>query len=112
MMEHIYQRYLLSRKVTTDSRNCPQGSIYFALKGERFNGNDFALDALSKGCDLAVVDEEGLKDKTGCFWVPDALEALQKLAAYHRQSSGVKIVGITGSNGKTTTKELLAQVLS
>lgn len=112
MMEHIYQRYLLSRKVTTDSRNCPQGSIYFALKGERFNGNDFALDALSKGCALAVVDEEGLKDKAGCFWVPDALEALQKLAAYHRQSTGVKIVGITGSNGKTTTKELLAQVLS
>lgn len=112
MMEEIYQRYLLSGKVTTDSRNCPPGSIYFALKGERFNGNDFALEALAKGCGMAVVDEVALKDKQGCIWVPDALLALQMLASQHRKSSGVQVVGITGSNGKTTTKELLAQVLS
>jgi UDP-N-acetylmuramoyl-tripeptide--D-alanyl-D-alanine ligase len=111
-MDEIYQQYLLSGKVTTDSRNCPPGSIYFALKGERFNGNDFALESLTKGCGMAVVDEVALKAKQGCVWVPDALVALQKLAAQHRKASGVQVVGITGSNGKTTTKELLAQVLS
>jgi UDP-N-acetylmuramoyl-tripeptide--D-alanyl-D-alanine ligase len=112
MMEQIYERYLLSRKVTTDSRNCPPGSVYFSLKGERFDGNDFALEALSRGCDLAVVDDLRLRNEKGCIWVPDALVALQSLARHHRQVSGVKVIGITGSNGKTTTKELLAQVLS
>ncbi len=111
-MEKVYQHYLKSRKVTIDSRNCPAGSIYFALKGERFNGNDFARDALAKGCELAVVDEVALKNEEGCVWVPDALVALQQFAAHHRQTTGVQVVGITGSNGKTTTKELLAQVLS
>ncbi|GAO28185.1 UDP-N-acetylmuramoyl-tripeptide--D-alanyl-D-alanine ligase [Geofilum rubicundum] len=111
-MEQIYQQYLLSRKVTTDSRNCPPGSIYFSLKGERFDGNEFALEALSKGCEMAVVDDVRLKNEKGCIWVSDALEALQSLARHHRQASGVKVIGITGSNGKTTTKELMAQVLS
>ena len=112
MIEILYKHYLISRQVTTDSRNCPPNSIYFALKGERFNGNNFALDAISKGCAIAVVDDVSLKGKKGCFWVPDTLQALQQLAAYHRRCSEVKVIAITGSNGKTTTKELLAQVLS
>ncbi|HLW06091.1 MAG TPA: UDP-N-acetylmuramoyl-tripeptide--D-alanyl-D-alanine ligase, partial [Marinilabiliaceae bacterium] len=108
----LYNSYLKSGKVTTDSRHTPLGSIYFALKGDRFDGNDFALSALEAGCALAVVDDVRLKDTEGCFWVSDALKTLQKLATHHRVQSGMKVLGITGSNGKTTTKELVAAVLS
>jgi len=112
MMEQLYDAYLQHRSVTTDSRNCPVGSIYFALRGDRFDGNDFALSALKSGCALAVVDDIRIKDEPGCLFVPDSLKALQNLAMMHRQKSGVLIIGVTGTNGKTTTKELLAAVLS
>lgn len=108
----LYNSYLESRTITTDSRHTPTGSIYFALKGDRFDGNDFALAALKSGCALAVVDDERLKNKSGCFWVPNALKTLQNLATHHRVQSGMKVLGITGTNGKTTTKELVAAVLS
>lgn len=111
-MQAIFDAYLQHRKVTTDSRSCGPGTLFFALRGPSFNGNDFALDALAQGCALAVVDAPSLKGVAGCIWVPDVLTALQELATWYRRQSGVQVVGITGSNGKTTTKELLAQVLA
>ena len=110
-MEKLYPYYLKHRLVTTDSRNCPEGSIYFALKGDRFDGNEFAASALQQGSSLAVVDNPLLKGKPGCYWVPDVLSTLQELAAHHRRMLGLRVIGITGSNGKTTTKELMAVVL-
>ncbi|TCO09659.1 UDP-N-acetylmuramoyl-tripeptide--D-alanyl-D-alanine ligase [Natronoflexus pectinivorans] len=110
-LNQIYDSYLKSGIVTTDSRTCFAGAIYFALKGERFDGNNYALEALKKGCSLAVVDDVSLKNEPHCIWVPDALKTLQQLATHHRHQTQVKVIGITGSNGKTTTKELIAEVL-
>jgi UDP-N-acetylmuramoyl-tripeptide--D-alanyl-D-alanine ligase len=108
----IYEVFLQSGKVSTDTRNIIPGSIFFALKGERFDGNKFALDALKNGCVLAVVDDEALIDAEGCIVVPDVLKALQNLARHHRKHLNIPVIGITGTNGKTTTKELVAAVLS
>ena len=96
--------------VTTDSRNCPEGSMFFALKGESFNGNAFAEKALEAGSRYAVIDEkEYAKEDDGrLILVDNCLEMLQKLANYHRRTLGTKIIGITGTNGKTTTKELIS----
>ena len=108
---HIFQQ---QRLVTTDSRNCPQGSIFFALKGENFNGNTFASKALEAGCAYAVIDEEAyaIPNDKRYILVDNVLRALQSLANYHRRQLGTRVIGITGTNGKTTTKELVATVLS
>lgn len=100
--------------ITTDSRNCPEGSIFFALKGERFDGNQYAAEVLQKGCVCAVVDDASVipAGDDRYFLVPDVLTTLQELAAYHRQQLTIPIIGITGTNGKTTTKELTNAVLS
>lgn len=111
-MDQLYQHYLESRKVITDSRKVEPGAVYFALKGANFDGNDFVMDALTAGCSLAVTDRPEFIGTKGAFFVPDVLEALQKLASMHRKRTGIRIVAITGSNGKTTTKELIAAVLS
>ena len=97
--------------VTTDTRNCPEGSMFIALKGETFNGNAFARQALEKGCRYAVVDEEEYANAENIFLVDDCLKTLQALAREHRQRLGTRIIGVTGTNGKTTTKELIAAVL-
>ena len=97
--------------VTTDTRNCPEGSMFIALKGETFNGNAFARQALEKGCRYAVVDEPRYADAENIILVDDCLKTLQNLARKHRRQMGTRIIGITGTNGKTTTKELIATVL-
>lgn len=110
----LYQIFRECTAVTTDSRNCPVDSLFIALKGESFNGNAFAVKALEAGCRYVVVDEpqyvpEG--DKRFIL-VDDCLRTLQQLANYHRRQLGTRVIGITGTNGKTTTKELISAVLS
>ena len=107
----LYTYFKECGKVTTDTRNCPEGSMFIALKGETFNGNAFAKQALEKGCRYAVVDEAQYADSPNIFLVDDCLKTLQELAREHRRALGTYIVGITGTNGKTTTKELIATVL-
>lgn len=109
----LYKLFLAHPTVTTDTRSCPEGAIFFALKGETFNGNDFALRALAAGCAYAVVDDPALAGSDPrIIAVNDSLQTLQELAAYHRRKLATPIVQITGTNGKTTTKELTAAVLS
>ena len=107
----LYHHFLQSSGVTTDSRHCPQGSLFFALKGPSFDGNLYADKALASGCVLAVVDDASVVKDERYFLVDDVLTALQLLANYHRRQFSIPVIGITGSNGKTTTKELLATVL-
>lgn len=111
-LEEIYGLFLKSTGAVTDSRKVIAGQIYFAIRGERFNGNDFAGAALEKGASFAIVDEPGLKGKKDMIFVPDALETLQKIASIHRENNPLPMIAITGSNGKTTTKELMHRVLS
>ena len=110
----LYQLYQQHPVVTTDTRNCPEGSIFFALKGASFNGNAFAQAAIDKGCAYAVVDEAEYAPEADerIILVDDALKTLQDLAAYHRSQLSIPVLQITGTNGKTTTKELVSAVLS
>ena len=110
----IYEYYCQSYKVSTDSRNIEPASVFFALKGERFDGNDFALEVAEKGiAELVVADRPSLPDHPRIVKVKDSLEALQGLALYHRlMMKHLKVLSITGTNGKTTTKELVSAVLS
>ena len=112
-ISELYKIFRQHPVVTTDSRDCPENSIFFALKGASFNGNAFAAKALEQGCAFAVVDEkEYAPDGDSRFILTDnCLHTLQMLANYHRKQLGTKIIGITGTNGKTTTKELVATVL-
>ena len=105
----IFQNYPV---VTTDSRNIPENSIFFALKGTNFNGNTFALEALSKGAAYAVIDEAEFATDKRMIVVDNVLSCLQQLAQYHRNQLKLTILAITGTNGKTTTKELITAVLS
>lgn len=114
-IELLYRTYLAcGMEVTTDSRRVPEGALFFALKGENFDGNSYALSALGKGAKYCVVSRPELaKEDARCIYVEDTLLALQLLAHYQRmQRQDIPVIGITGTNGKTTTKELMASCLT
>ena len=110
--ESLYTLFKSQGIVTTDSRNCLPGSLFFALRGTSFDGNKFASQALSAGCSYAVVDDPSVAVDSRYLLVDDVLQALQALARHHRREWGGTVVGITGTNGKTTTKELMSACLS
>jgi len=112
MIERLYETYLASRRVTTDSRHITPGCIFFAFRGETFDGNTFAPQALDQGAALCVISDPQYKVDDRCIVVPDVLATLQSLAKLHRQHLTIPVLGITGTNGKTTTKELVNAVLS
>ena len=111
-IESLYTIFKKCTAITTDSRNIPAGSMFFALKGANFNGNKYAPEALSKGALFAVIDEKTESEDDRLILVDNVLECLQQLARYHRDQLNIPILAITGSNGKTTTKELTAAILS
>jgi UDP-N-acetylmuramoyl-tripeptide--D-alanyl-D-alanine ligase len=108
----LYQKFKASNGISTDTRKINEGVMFFALKGDKFNANSFAQEALSKGAKYVVIDEAEYATDERCILVGDVLYTLQKLANYHRQQLSIPFVGMTGSNGKTTSKELVAAVLS
>ena len=112
-IERLYSHFLKHPKICTDSRKEAEGAIFFALSGETFNGNRFAKAALEHGAALAVVDDPDILDEQDSrfFFVPNVLKALQDLAHWHRKKFQIPLLGITGTNGKTTTKELIHSVL-
>ena len=110
-LKELHQLYSKNYRIDTDTRNIRKDSIFFALKGERFNGNHFAKQALEKGAAYCVIDEKEFEIPGATILVEDVLNTLQELARYHRRELGIPIIGITGSNGKTTTKELINAVL-
>ena len=110
-IEKIYSLYKQNYLVDTDTRKIRKNSLFFALKGDNFNGNKFALDALKKGAKYAIVDED-VDNNERIIKVNNTLSTLQKLASYHRKVLNIPVISLTGSNGKTTTKELINTVLS
>lgn len=111
-IDRLYDLFLQSPQVETDTRKLQSGSLYFALKGPHFNGNTFAAEALNRGAAYAIVDERIEPWSDRYLLVPDVLTCLQDLALHHRRQFSIPFLAITGSNGKTTTKELIHQVLS
>lgn len=111
-IQHLYEVYLRHPSVCTDTRKLVYGDLFFALHGANFDGNDFALQALEKGAAYVVVDRDIAPSDPRCLLVEDTLSALQALATYHRKHFDIPVIGITGTNGKTTTKELIRSVLS
>lgn len=111
-IKELYSIYTKHPVITTDSRDCPEGSIFLALKGESFDGNKFAAAALEKGCAYAVIDEPEYAADSRYIVVDNCLETFQQLAREHRRHFSIPVIGITGTNGKTTTKELVTTVLA
>ena len=110
--ERLYDIFQECGRVSTDTRSIVPGSLFFALKGERFNAHEFAQQALDQGAAYAVIDEPEYQHNEHCLLVDDVLTSLQRVAHHHRVALGIPVIGINGTNGKTTTKELLHAVLS
>jgi UDP-N-acetylmuramoyl-tripeptide--D-alanyl-D-alanine ligase len=110
-IKKLYSIFLATSGITTDSRNVSKGLIFFALKGDNFDGNKYSAQALDNGCSFAIIDNPGYKKDARYILVDDVLHTLQSLAMYHREQMDIPVIAITGSNGKTTTKELLATIM-
>ncbi len=110
--EQLYQFFLQYPSVVTDSRQVKTGDLFFALKGERFDGNQFAMQAIRQGAAFAIVDDPSVATSHHFILVEDVLKALQNLAKHHRRQFEIPVIGVCGSNGKTTTKDLISAVLS
>lgn len=111
-MENIYSKFVAHPVISTDTRKIVPDSIFVCLKGENFDGNTFALQALEAGAAFVITDRQDLRDNPQCIVVEDTLQTLQQLALFHRRQLDIPVIGITGTNGKTTTKELVSAVLS
>lgn len=111
-LEQLYELFLTNRNITTDSRIVKKNDLFFALKGDHFDGNQFAEKAITNGCAYAIIDNPEYKKDERYILVDDVLETLQKLGNCHRKKLNIPILAITGTNGKTTTKELIAAVLN
>ncbi|RXP63316.1 UDP-N-acetylmuramoyl-tripeptide--D-alanyl-D-alanine ligase [Lutibacter sp. HS1-25] len=111
-IENIYTLFLEHKLIDTDTRKIRHGSLFFALKGDNFNGNEFANEAIGKGASFAIIDEKAYQTSDKTILVENVLSTLQELANYHRKQLNTTIISLTGSNGKTTTKELINAVLS
>lgn len=110
-IEQLYSYYLSHPIVCTDTRSITPGCLFFALKGENFDANTFAIEALAQGATYAVIDNEAYNKHPSCIVVTDVLTCLQELAKHHRLQLKIPVIGLTGSNGKTTSKELINAVL-
>ena len=112
-IQNLYSQFQSSNGVSIDSRSIKKDEIFFSIKGENFDGNNFALDALNRGAKLSIVDDPKLKDKNDkIIFVENSLKELQNLSRYNRSKYDVKVIGLTGSNGKTTTKNLIYNIVS
>ena len=110
-IKDLYDIYKANPIICTDTRKIKKGSVFFALKGKKFNGNLFAEQAIEKGCSFAIIDEKRNNNNNHFIYVKNVLKTLQNLAKYHRKKLAIPIIGITGTNGKTTSKELIYSVL-
>lgn len=110
-IEELYQKFVETGKVSTDTRNIRTGALFFALKGEKFNANEFAAKALEAGASYVVIDDPKFRVNDRCILVEDVLMTLQDLARFHRNQLKIPVIGLTGSNGKTTSKELTSAAL-